>query len=79
MFQTAANPTLITGPHQHLTNVDAYGMPDDADYVERPSCVTINVPTEFDNRRNRSPSLPPDEMYNWANPDALTIRFGYSD
>ena len=70
---------MLTGAHHSLENKDAYDYPDTQDYQERPSCLSINVPTEFDNRRGKPASAPVDEMFNWANPDALTIRFGYTD
>lgn len=76
VFQVAANPSIMTGANNLLINENT---PDGySDYKqERPSCTSINKPNRFaDPTFDIFPAFLDTTI---IEPDALCIRFGYTD
>ena len=68
----------MTGAHRHLVLDDVFDDWPDSHKQERPSCVSINKPNRF------TPELacdvmPPTTATTLVEPDAMVIRFGYTD
>ncbi len=76
MFQVAANPLLITGENNFLERIDKHGIT--GYFTERPACTTINKPN-WTVGTFSSDLYPPADNVNFTEPDAIAIRFGYTD
>ena len=89
IFQVAANPHLLTGANRDLHAYDNPNMSNTQRFQERPAATCINLPTRVcgnENPNNFPPGTGVAEDMNlvyqnkiYAEPDALAIRFGYTD
>ena len=78
IFEVCANPHIVTGKNNLLAREDVCGITGATRFSERPSCVTINKPKLFWGTNGQSTGQPSTGA-NFAEPDALVVRFGYTD